>query len=118
MKKPAKDAMTATATVSLDTAPAVPAVPISKANEPRRRDEDQGWITRTWDWIDSRQIDKHAVSLGVLYGTVLVTRWAMAYAERFSDKSGVEVAAVIAAIMAPYMALQAATLGFYFKART
>lgn len=71
-----------------------------------------------WDFIDKRNIDKHAVSLAILYGTVVVTRWAMVYAAAHADKAGIEVAAVIAAILAPYMALQAAGIGFYFRART
>lgn len=86
--------------------------------EPRNRSEDQGLITRWWDWIDKRDIDKHAVSLAILYGTVKVTSWAMSYASAFTTKSGLEVAAVIAAVSGPYMALQAAAIAFYFKART
>lgn len=86
-------------------------------DEPRRRSEDDGWLTRFYDWIDDRQIDKHAVSLGVFYGTVVVTRWSMAYAEAHADKAGIEVAAVIAAVLVPYTALQAAAISFYFKAR-
>lgn len=84
---------------------------------PKRRREDRSWFTRGWDWIDERDIDKHIASLGIFYGTVLVTQWAMRYADTHADNSGVEVAAVIAAIMAPYMALQAAAISFYFKAR-
>ena len=74
-------------------------------------------MTQLWDAIDSRDIDKHAVSLCILYGTVLVMKWAMSYAALNVDKDGVEVAAVIAAVTAPYMALQAAAIGFYFRAR-
>lgn len=87
------------------------------AEEPRRRSEDTGWITRWWDWIDARDIDKHVVSVAILFGTVKVTHWAMAYASAESDKSGAEVAMVIAAVVAPYMALQAAAIQQYFKAR-
>ncbi len=87
-------------------------------DDPRRRSEDKGWLTRAWDWVDERDIAKHAVSLAILFGTIRVTHWAMGYASAETDKSGVEVAAVIAAVSAPYMALQAAAIGFYFKART
>lgn len=86
--------------------------------EPRQRSEDQGWLTRCWDWIDKRDIDKHAVSLAILYGTVDVIRWAQGYASAETDKSGLEVAAVIGAVVAPYMALQAAAIAWYFRART
>lgn len=74
--------------------------------------------SRMWDWIDERQIDKHFVSLVIMFGTIIITRWAMAYADAHADKAGLEVAAVMAAILAPYMALQGAAISFYFKART
>lgn len=86
-------------------------------DEPRQRSEDQGPLTRMWDFIDKRDIDKHVVSLAILMGTVKVTQWAMAYASAETDKSGAEVAMVIAAVVAPYMALQAAAIQQYFKAR-
>lgn len=88
-----------------------------------RRSEDIGilcWLamraSQTWDWIDNRDIDKYAVSLVILAGTSLVTRWAMRYAEH-ADRPGLEVAAIIAAVLAPYMALQAAAIAWYFRAR-
>ena len=88
-----------------------------------RRATDAGWMCRMalraaefWDFIDKRQIDKHAVSLAILFGTVSITRWAQHYAEH-GDRPGFEVAAIIAAVSAPYMALQAAAIAFYFKAR-
>lgn len=91
----------------------------------RQRVTDRGFLCmlalragQFWDFIDGRQIDKHAVSVAILYGTILVTKWAMHYAEAHADKAGLEVAAVMAAILAPYMALQAAAISFYFKART
>lgn len=82
----------------------------------RRRSEDRGIITRAWDWIDERQIDKHVVSVVILFGTVIVTRWAMHYAEN-GNRPGLEIAAIIAAVTGPYSALQAAAIAFYFKAR-
>jgi UDP-N-acetylglucosamine enolpyruvyl transferase len=77
-----------------------------------------GTLGRFWDWIDERDIDKHAVSLVILLGTVEVLRWAMAYAGAHADKSGADIGLTIASVTAPYMALQAAALSFYFKART
>jgi len=35
-----------------------------------------------------------------------------------TEKSGVEIAAVVAAVTAPYMALQAAAIHFYFRSRS
>lgn len=83
---------------------------------PRNRSMDRGWLTRGWDWIDERQIDKHGVSLVVLYGTVTITRWAMSFGES-SARPGLEIAAIIAAVTTPYSLLQAAAIAFYFKAR-
>ena len=75
------------------------------------------WATRWWDWIDKRDVDKHVVVMIVLYGTKILTDWAMAYAMLHHDKPGLEVAAVIAAVTGPYMALQTACIKFYFDAR-
>ena len=91
----------------------------------RRRRTDDGilcWLalraSQAWDFIDKRDIDKHALSVAIFYGTVQVTAWAMQYAGQSGTRNGVEVAAVIAAVLTPYMALQAAAISFYFRART
>lgn len=91
----------------------------------QRRSEDRGvlcWMamrcSQAWDFIDKRDLDKHAVSLAILYGTVKVLHWSFAFSESHMDKSGLELAAVIGAVTAPYMALQAAAISFYFKSRT
>lgn len=73
--------------------------------------------TDLWDWIDKRDIDKHVVSVVIMLGTIKILEWATGYADRHADKSGLEVAAVMAAVLAPYMALQAAAISFYFKSR-
>lgn len=74
-------------------------------------------LTRFWDWIDRREIDKHLLSIGVFWGTVKITEWAMVYASAHIDKSGVDVGAVIAAVTGPYSLLQAACVKFYFDNR-
>lgn len=86
----------------------------------RRTDGWFGWLTRIWDWVDRREVDKHTVSICVLYGTVVVTRWAMNFAEVQSSlgRSGTEIAAIIAAVLGPYSLLQAAAIKFYFDNRT
>lgn len=93
--------------------------------ELRRRGSDRGWLcwlalrlTDLWDWVDKRDLDKHAVSIVILVGTGKVTAWAFGFAEAHMDKSGAELALVIASVTAPYMALQAAAISFYFKARS
>lgn len=108
----------------------MPSTPKSERQQrtPRRRQLDgwRGvlcWIAARgrdfWDFIDKRDIDKHMVSIAILYGTVLVTRWAMEFVEKNDNgvMTGVEMAAVIAAVTVPYMALQAAAIAFYFRAR-
>ena len=70
-------------------------------------------ITRFWDWIDAREVDKHLVSLAILWGTVKVTEWAMAFAGTHADNY-----AAIAAVTGPYCTLQAAAIKFYFDNRT
>jgi hypothetical protein len=89
----------------------------------QRRSTDTGWLcwvalraAQFWDFIDRRDIDKMALSVVILAGTWDITRWAMRYAEH-ADRPGLEVAAIIAAATAPYMALQAAAIAFYFRAR-
>jgi hypothetical protein len=76
-------------------------------------------LARFWDWIDKRGVDKHLVSIAILWGTVKVTEWAMAYASLHNDPAnGVGVAAIIGAVSGPYMALQAAAIKFYFESRS
>lgn len=70
-----------------------------------------------WDWVDKRQIDAYAISLAILYGTVIITDWAMTFVEKYPDMDGLKAAAIIAAIMAPWSALQAVAIKFLFEAR-
>lgn len=74
-------------------------------------------LGQLWDWVDKRDIDKHVLSVGIFWGTVKLTEWAMVFAGAHHDKPGIETAAIIAAVTAPYMALQAAAIKFYFEAR-
>lgn len=92
--------------------------------EPLRRRRDDGmlcWIARRmselWDFVDKRDIDKHLVSVCIMSGTYRLTDWAMSYAALHPEKSGSEIAMIITAVTGPYMLLQAAAVGFYFKAR-
>lgn len=74
-------------------------------------------VTRWWDWIDQRDIDKHAICWSTFYGLVKLTEWAMAYAAH-SPRPGLEVAAILGAVTAPYMVLMGAVVKYYFDART
>jgi hypothetical protein len=89
----------------------------------RRRAADRGWLcwvaaraSQAWDWVDRRQIDAHVVNAVTLCGTINITTWAMKFAEH-GDRPGIEVAAIIAAVTAPWAALQAAMVRFVFDAR-
>ncbi len=75
-------------------------------------------LTRFWDWVDERQIDKHAVSLVILAGTWRLTNWAIDYVAANPIHSGADIALVVAAVTGPYMVLQAAAIGFYFSSRS
>lgn len=89
-----------------------------------RRAADKGWLcwvaaraSQGWDWIDRRDIDKHLLSLAILYGTAMVTNWSMNFAGMFTGMPGLEKAAIIGAVTAPYMAMQAVAIKWYFEAR-
>lgn len=74
-------------------------------------------LERFWEWFDKRDIDKHIVSVIVLYGTKVLTSWAMVFAAANPEKPGLEIAAIIGAVTGPYMVLQAACIKFYFESR-
>jgi hypothetical protein len=82
----------------------------------RSTDKWAGRFSAFFDWVDDRDADKHFFSLVILSGTIFITQWAMGFAER-AERPGLEVAAIIAAVLTPYSALQAAALSFYFRAR-
>lgn len=93
----------------------------------RRRRTDGGllcWVAlragELWDFIDKRDIDKHVVSVAIFYGTIKVSMWGMSFASQAlsTGTETFEAAAVIAAVLAPYMALQAAALKWYFETRS
>jgi len=98
---------------------------MKKKLPPLRRVSDKtGWryalcwialrLSELWDFIDNRDIDKHFISIAVMYGTVKITTWAMYYAETYESA---QTPLIIAAVTAPYMALQAWALKSYFDSR-
>lgn len=91
------------------------------ADEDLRRRATDRWfepLTILWDWIDKRDIDKHIVAGLVLWMTFKITDWAMHLAMNHPEKTGLEIAAIIGAIMVPWSALQAAAIKFFFEARS
>lgn len=90
----------------------------------QRRSADRGplcWLaaraSQGWDWIDKRQIDNHIVAAITIWGTIRITEWAMTFTDMHPEKPGLEIAAIIGAIMVPWAALQTAVVKFYFDAR-
>jgi hypothetical protein len=74
-------------------------------------------LKRIFDFADARDLDKHAVAIATLWMTYFVVKWSMHFAELNAEKAGLDIAAVLAAINAPYMALQGAVIRFYFNSR-
>lgn len=93
--------------------------------QPQRRAADRGvlcWIahrfSQLWDFIDKRDIDKHFVAVVLIWKTLEITQWAFHFAEKVSTQPGMEVAAIIVAILGPWSLLIGAVVKWYFNART
>lgn len=71
-------------------------------------------LTKFWDWVDARDIDKHVLSIAVMVNTFIITAWAINFGNT-SPKSGIEISAVIAAVLIPWTPLQAAALKWQFE---
>lgn len=71
-----------------------------------------------WDWIDKRDIDKHVTFFIILGMTWNLTTWAQDYAALNPTKDGMDLGIVIAAVTAPFIALQGAALKWYYDARS
>lgn len=71
------------------------------------------------DFLDRRAVFRRVAFVVVLMGTWRVTDWALGFADRWllSPKAGIDSGAVIAAVTAPFAALQAAVLKWYSEAR-
>lgn len=88
----------------------------AQARSPLRPKHDN-WLSRFWDWFDYRDVDKHIIAIVTMMMTYFIVKWSMSFAEANAAKSSMDIAAVLGVINAPYMALQAAVLKFYFEAR-
>ena len=89
-----------------------------------RRNTDHGfWCTCAlraadfWDFIDKRQIDTHLMSWSTFYLTWRIVDWATHFVANHPEKPGIEVAAIIGAVMLTWSPVQAAVINWYFKAR-
>ena len=91
------------------------------ADDLHRRVEDQSWynaaLARFWHWIDHRNIDLHSILAFTLWLTWRVVHWAMGFADSHPDMDGIHMAAILAAVLTPWSAMQGAMFAFYANAR-
>lgn len=71
-----------------------------------------GPLVVLWDWIDNRHIALHAVLFVTLWLTWDVIRWAMEFGWQ-STRPGIEVAAIIGAVLTPWGGMQGVMFVFY-----
>jgi uncharacterized membrane protein len=68
-----------------------------------------------WDWFEKRNIDKHIGAIAIFGITVMITNWAMGYANAHPEKSGVDIGAIIASLTAPWSFAQTFALKYWFE---
>ncbi len=68
-------------------------------------------LARFWDWVDERDIDKHAAFWMITAGSYNITQWAFKFS--FANPT-IEAASIVAAIVVPWSAVQAAAAKWYF----
>lgn len=90
-----------------------------------RRARDRGLLclvalrfSQLWDFVDNRNIDKHIVAFLVVIQTYRITGWAFEFARQVESQPGLEIAAIITAILAPWTALVLAVAKWYFERLT
>lgn len=74
------------------------------------------FLSSCWDFIDKRDIDKHAVAWAVLAVTIKLMLWSISFAST-SPRSGSEIAEILAAVWGPWNIVQAGVIAWYFNAR-
>lgn len=75
-------------------------------------------FSQLWDFIDKRDIDKHMMSWAVFGITCYMLYWSMEFVWSHPDKPGLEVGAIVAALMLPWTPVQAKVIQWYFDSRT
>jgi hypothetical protein len=74
-------------------------------------------MVKFWDWIDRRAIIRRVVLFVTLWMTWRAFNWAGEYASSVNNLSGMDIAAIIAAVTAPITYLQAAVFKIYSEGR-
>lgn len=73
-------------------------------------------VPRFWDWVDQRSVVRRLVLFTTLWMTWQAFTWAGVFATT-TDKPGMDVAAIIAAVTAPISLLQGYVFQVYAKGR-
>lgn len=76
-----------------------------------------GKLSAFFDWFDNRDIDKHLMVWATFAVTCYLMYWVTEYVWAHSDKSGLDVGAVVAALLLPWTPVQAKVIDWYFKVR-
>lgn len=91
----------------------------------QRRADDKGLLcqialrfSQLWDFIDKRDIDKHAMAWATFYMTWHIVNWSLNFVWIYPDKPGLETAAMIGAALLPWTPVQAAVIRWYFESRS
>lgn len=74
--------------------------------------------SQLWDFIDARDIDKHAMAWATFYMTFFIMNWSLNFVWVYPDKPGLEVAAILGALLATWSPVQAVVIKWYFESRT
>ena len=90
-----------------------------------RRDTDKGFwcsaairFSQLWDFIDARDIDKHLMAWATFAATCYVGYWCTEFVWAHPDKPGLEVGAIVGALLLPWTPMQAKVIQWYFESRT
>ena len=70
-----------------------------------------------WDFVDERDIDKHFMAWSVFGVSVHLMVWSAHFAIT-SQRPGLDIAAILGAVWAPWNIVQAAVVAWYFRARS
>jgi hypothetical protein len=74
-------------------------------------------MTRFWDWIDSRMVFRRSAVIATFGMSWAAFVWAAEFAQT-SERTGTDVALIIAAVFVPITALQGHAFKMYSEVRT
>lgn len=70
--------------------------------------------TTLWDWAEKRKIAAHAVMAVAITLTIRIVEWVMDFPYDNVSYTGMEVAAIQAAVLGPWGLMQGAMFKFYY----